>query len=113
MDWVGFKKLFKVPIPVEEHAEYYIETLARSPQYAYLPDLVEGFKEFEARCLEGVRREKLQTLDRLVEYLKETEAYAKLQVWKHLTVASYDNRHSFSQGEWLVGLDLKTANFSV
>lgn len=43
-----FRRLFRVPIPVHEHAAYYIETLAQSPESAGLPGLCERFAAFEA-----------------------------------------------------------------
>src|SRR5688500_2934099 len=44
-----FRRLFRVPLPVSAHAAYYVETLARSPEYADLPARVDRFAAFEAR----------------------------------------------------------------
>jgi len=113
MDWTEFRKLFKVPIPVPEHAEYYIKTLAKSPKYEHLPNLVESFREFENRCADGVRKEKLKALDRLVEFLRGTCAYKNMMEYEPQPTTTHDIRHICSKGEWLVGLDLKAANFNV
>ena len=48
-DLEEFRRLFRVTIPVPEHASYYINTLARSPEFADLPALAGRFAELEER----------------------------------------------------------------
>jgi len=111
-DWASFKKLFKVPIPVDKHAEYYIETLARSQEWAHLPGLLEEFKAFQARCPEGqVGAVRKATMNQLIDYLTSTEAYKAFQAGEHYEpISTCDKRGQFD--EWsVVSIDLVAANF--
>ncbi|MFY0542040.1 hypothetical protein [Nannocystis pusilla] len=48
-DLEEFRRLFRLHIPAAEHLAYYLDTLARSPQYADLPALAGRFAAFEER----------------------------------------------------------------
>ena len=43
-----FSRLFRVRIPYEEEYDYYIDTMGRSPEYAWIPKRVEEFAQLEA-----------------------------------------------------------------
>lgn len=42
-----FSKLFKIPVPVPAHAEYYYDLLAQSPEFSHLPQLLVDYQAFE------------------------------------------------------------------
>lgn len=112
VDWIAFQKMFKVPIPVPKHAEYYIETLARSEHFQHVPKLMEEFLAFQARCIFSPKKTRLEAMDRVVDGLKATDAYHKIATVGEIeTVPKVDKRNEFADGQLLISLDLKSANF--
>lgn len=112
-DWIAFRKMFKIPIPIVEYADYYIKQLARSPEYAHLPGLVEEFKGWQNRCQGSIGQTRNQTLERLIEYLTNTNACndLRLRPMPPAVPTTCDQRTAFSDGRWLISLDLIQANF--
>ena len=80
-----FCKLFKVNIPVSEDLDYYISTLKESDEFSLYSNLdkdIESFIELEKFVkdseVESVNKYKMKELDRVVEFLQNTQAYKKL-----------------------------------
>ncbi len=113
-----FEKLFKVNIPVQEHFEYYIDTLKKSAFYAGIGLVVKEFEQYEldveAEGYSSARSYKLDyALPKLKEYLLNTNAYSKLQS------AALDNSKLRTKDElrnnddtYLISIDFKSANYS-
>lgn len=119
VDWTAFKKMFKVPIPVDEYAYYYIGQLARSPEFAHLPALLIDFVSWQTRINGNPKVARKASSERLIEYLKGTTAFGKLQIndvlyreikYQH-TMQRVDRRGEFFDGRWIVSIDLAQANF--
>ncbi|MDC0675403.1 hypothetical protein [Nannocystis radixulma] len=111
-----FRRLFRLSIPVREHAGYYVETLARSQEYAGLPALVRRFGEFEARMAErgqSIADYKHQQLAALRDELGSSTAFRRLCTAATGGAPPTRNRLSERAGDWMVSLDLREANFSV
>lgn len=114
-DLEEFRRLFRVTIPVLEHAAYYIDTLARSPEYADLPALAGRFAAFEDRLAARgttIGDYKHQVLTAVRDELGKTAALRRLCAAAP-TAAPTRNRLAERPGAWLVSLDLREANFSV
>jgi hypothetical protein len=113
-----FEKLFKVNIPVQEHFEYYIDTLKKSAFYAGIGIVVKEFEQYEldaeAEGYSSARSYKLDyALPKLKEYLLNTNAYSKFQS------AALDNSKLRTKDElrnnddtYLISIDFKSANYS-
>jgi len=113
-DLLAFRKLFKIPIPVDEHVHYYINTLAKSEEFAHLPALLDEFKEFEARCPVSPKRTRQETMERLVHHLEALPTYQEMQNYPlPSTVPTCDRRNHFADGRWLISFDLVAANFTI
>jgi hypothetical protein len=118
-DWIAFKKMFKVPIPVEDYADYYIDQLARSPEFAHLPALLAEFVAWQARINDDPKVARKASSERLIEFLKGTTAFTKLQLDEALfrevgynyPMQRVDRRKEFFDGRWIVSIDLVQANF--
>ena len=71
-----FCRLYKVNIPVEEHFDYYIETLKKSAEFSDLQQNIDNFAELElyiaSNNIESVGKYKMKKLDEIVEYIKQT-----------------------------------------
>jgi hypothetical protein len=48
-----FSKMFKINIPIEDHFEYYVETLAKSDEFKEIKKLVNEFAGFEKWIIES------------------------------------------------------------
>ncbi len=114
-----FTKLFKINIPVTEEFGYYINTLKKSREYSAIDMLVDDFIGFEEWVVEnghsGVHSYKMKTLDLIKDYILGTTAYALLQE-KSMPGTKFEKRDWLNQnteGEMLLSLDFKSANYSV
>lgn len=112
VDWIAFKKLFKVSIPVEEHADYYVDTLARGPQFTHLPALLAEFKEWQAGLEISPKQARYDAMNKLIEHLKHTDAYRKIMSADLPEKGPrLDKRSEYADGRWVVSIDLVAANF--
>ncbi|MCY1007144.1 hypothetical protein OV079_16590 [Nannocystis pusilla] len=115
-DLEEFRRLFRLHIPAAEHLAYYLETLARSPQYADLPALAGRFAAFEQRlAAQGltVADYRQQQLLALRDELAAVPALSRLCAAAVGPAPATRNRLSEQTGAWFVSLDLREANFSV
>ncbi|WAS89815.1 hypothetical protein [Nannocystis punicea] len=111
-----FRRLFRVHIPVAEHAAYYLDTLARSPEYAGLPALAGRFAAFEQRLAArglSVGDYRQQQLVALRDALAGTAAFRRLCAAAVGPAPPTRNRLSEQTGAWFASIDLREANFSV
>jgi len=111
-----FRRLFRISIPVREHAAYYVDTLSRSQEFAELPALVRRFIEFEERLSDRGQQlgdYKHQQLASLREELSGTAAFRRLCAAATHGPLPTRNRLADQSDHWLVSLDLREANFSV
>ena len=115
-DLEEFRRLFRVNVPVPQHADYYLDTLARSPEFAGLPALRERFVAFEHRlAARGVTvgAYKHEQLGRLRDELAATPAYRRMCAAPPAGALPTRSRLAEHAGAWLVSLDIREANFSV
>ena len=114
-----FCKLYKINIPIEQKFEYYISVLKKSPEFAYLDSLIKSYLDLEAFVSENnyssVRSYKSQKLDELVEYIKSTKAYENLLTANisNSKIPSRDHLNIVEEGQALLSLDFKSANYNV
>lgn len=114
-----FERLFKVNIPVPEHFDYYVDTLKRSPFYEDLGDLVERFFEYENDVVNklGYKSAKSYKLDyalpKLVDYIKNTNAYKGLNSWEIPNVKLRKKDLILSNvNTYLISFDFSSANYN-
>jgi hypothetical protein len=112
-DWNEFRKLFKVPIPVPAHAEYYLGTLDRTAEHAGVLALAAEFEAFEKRCPRGVGAAKQGALEALVAHLGGTNAYTRMRNATLPAKSSVLDRRAHYAGLMWVGVDLVSANYHV
>lgn len=116
-DIAEFEKIFKVTFPVREHYRYYIDTLAKSPFYAGLPNLVKEFEQYERDCEElGYKSAKAYKLDyalpRMKDYLLNSEAYKNLMDWNLPDKLRTKDVLRHNDGQMLISIDFKAANYN-
>ena len=121
-DIEGFCKLFKINIPVNEDFDYYISTLKRSYEYGPMHKLDEDIKVFceleqfvKDNNIESVSKYKMKELDRIVEFLQNTQAYKSLMESELPKNKLYtkDLINTVEDGEFLISLDFQSANYNV
>lgn len=118
-DLAEFEKIFKVTFPVEEHYKYYIDTLAKSPFYAGLPNLVKEFEQYERDVEElGYESAKSYKLDyalpRLIDYILGTEAYVNLMSSDLGIDSKLRTKDELINNDekLLISIDFRSANYS-
>lgn len=114
-----FCKLYKINIPIEKQFKYYIDVLKKSPEYSYLDSTIKSYMDLEAFVIENnyssVRSYKSQKLDELVAYIKSTKAYENLlnaNIYNSKE-PSRDHLNIVEEGQTLLSLDFKSANYNV
>lgn len=112
-----FQKLFKVNFPMEEHHQYYIDTLMRSSFYAGLGNVVKEFEQYERDVEElGYKSAKSYKLDyalpRLKEYLLNTGAYKNLIEWDLPGKLRTKDELRKNDNTYLISIDFKAANYN-
>ena len=113
-----FEKLFKVNFPVQEHHQYYTETLMRSPFYAGFGGVIKEFEQYEADVeREGYTSAKSYKLDyalpKLKNYLLNTVAYENMQqeTFYDSKLRTKDELRN-NDNTYLISIDFKAANYS-
>ena len=112
-----FAKMFKLNIPVAEHFEYYINTLAQSFEFMDIVSLVNNYSKFE----EGLKENEFNNVghykmgfayDVIKKHLLGSEAYQKCQEFDYSQVKFYDKDHlKMYEGNYMLSLDFSSANF--
>lgn len=118
-----FCKLYKINIPIEKQFKYYIDVLKKSPEYSYLDSTIKSYMDLEAFVIENnfssVRSYKSQKLDEIVAYIKSTKAYESLlneayeSLFSNSKIPSRDHLNLVEEGQALLSLDFKSANYNV
>lgn len=108
-----FAKLFRVHFPRPEWASWYVTTLARSPEYANLPELQRAYEALEDELAERGEhsgRARKRAIDALIGHIGKTEAYAAMleqQVTER--IPRFDRRMEHV-GQWVISADVRRAN---
>ncbi len=119
-DLEEFARIYKLSIPVPLYAKYYLLTLFRSPQFASTAKTINLYVEFEkylkdnATTYESARDYKAKKSDQLSKYIKETEAYKRIDaiaIDKKENLEGKDKRKQFNN-VLLMSIDLRKANFT-
>jgi len=112
-----FAKLYKLNIPVEEHFEYYIQTLSHSFEFKDISLLVNNYAEFEEWLHENgynnVGHYKMGSVyERMKDYLLMSEAFARCQEFNYSDVKFYEKDNlKMHEGNYMLSLDFSSANF--
>jgi hypothetical protein len=119
-DLEEFARIYKLSLPVPLHAKYYLETLFKSPQYASAVKAMDEYIKFEeylknnTATYESARDYKAKKSDQLSKYIKETEAYKRIDaiiIDKKENLEGKDKRKQFNN-MLLISIDLRKANFT-
>ena len=116
-DIAEFEKLFKVNFPVQEHHQYYLDTMMKSPFYAGIGIAVKEFEQYEREVEElGYKNAKSYKLDyalpRLKSYLLNTEAYKNLLEWDTPGKLRTKDELRNNDNTYLISIDFSSANYS-
>ncbi len=112
-----FAKLFKLNIPVNEHFEYYIQTLSHSFEFRDIVALVNNYSDFEDWLKENgynnVGHYKMGYVYELIlNHLKSSQAYLKCQEFDYSTFKFYErDLLKIHEGNFMLSLDISSANF--
>lgn len=109
------EKLYAVKVPIFKHAEYYLETLMRSPQYSQLERWLDMGESLE-REVEDISHYKMQMMDAILSKLKDTNGKDFLKVLaEDSEIVKFDfQRKAFNpeNGKTYVSFDIREANWT-
>lgn len=116
-DLDDFQKLFKVNFPVEEHHQYYLDTMMKSPFYAGVGLLVKEYEQYEIDIDKSehssLKSYKIKKIDEISNFIKTTDVYNKLLNFdfnkeefrkKDIRKQNYDS--------YFISIDFKQANYN-
>lgn len=106
-----FCDLYKIPVPVEEHFDYYIKQLSKSAEYG---DIFIKLNNFKAAG--ETRKKSLQKFDEIADLIKNSDAYKKfndLDVQKLDVLQKLDKRSIFEEKKKYVSFDICSANHNI
>ena len=117
-----FTKLFKINIPVQEHAEYYLSTLIKSKEYSNLPNQIKLFEDYE----DFIEKSEFTSLGNykfdlasptLIKFIENTKAYKVIQEMSidFQFVKEKDEyfKKSTEYNQLFLSIDFKNANYNV
>lgn len=115
-----FKKLNKIKIPIEEHFDYYIETLRKSKQFVKLNEIVENFKRYENDIDRDGKYPHVKSyfldyaLPKMSKFLKNSEAYKNLIKYDINSKSKTRTKNILNDniGEMLLSIDFKSADYT-
>jgi len=114
-DITEFCKLFRVRIPVEAHFDYYIETLAKSKEFAWVPEKVDQFAELEASLDEEttVGDYKMEQLAALKRVLTGSKTYQDFMLTDYRVPSRRKDGLADHSESFLLSMDIHQANFAI
>lgn len=110
-----FEKLFKVHIPKYDIQDYYFDVLSKSKEYENIKVQAETFKAFEESIGAEVTGYKFKCMDRLVDYVKQSKTYEKLQTMifePAFTISEIKRTLEVSSDTIFISMDIRSANFT-
>jgi hypothetical protein len=110
-----FARLFRIPLPRPEWVWHYVDTLARSAEYAELPRLARAFEALEASLAHeeaGVALARKRAITSLNDHISGSRAYARMLQAEHQGRTPRFDRRMEHHGAWLVSVDIRKANDS-
>lgn len=119
-DLEEFARIYKLSIPVPLYAKYYLQTLFKTPQFASSIKALDPYIQFEeflknnSSTYDSAKDYKLTKSDQLSKYIKETEAYKRIDAIvldKKEGLEGKDKRKQFNN-VLLISIDLRKANFT-
>lgn len=112
-----FAKLFKLNIPVEEHFEYYIQTLSHSFEFKDIVSLVNNYSDFEKWLKDNeynnVGHYKMHfAYEQIKRHILDSEAYQRCLDFDYSDIKFYEKDHlKMYEGNYMLSLDFTSANF--
>lgn len=116
MDYKGLEKTFNIKIPVVKHAEYYIETLKKSPQFENIATHIELFKDYENMLIGNglkVKDDKMRTINKIIESLKTVGFVDALNGWSYTNSEFSKLGYTPEEDQLYLSVDIKEANWTV
>ena len=111
-----FARLFRIPLPRPEWVWHYVDTLARSIEYAELPRRARAFEVLEDSLADeeaGVAKARKGAISRLTDHISGSRAYARMLQAEHQGRTPRFDRRMEHQGAWLVSVDSSRVPVSV
>jgi hypothetical protein len=112
-----FSKMFNIVIPMEDHFEYYINTLSKSFEFVDLSYSVNKFSEFEEwltnNSYQNIGNYKMgYAYNTLKNYLNSSNAYQKCREFDYSKTIFYTkNSLKTNEESYMLSLDFSSANF--
>lgn len=110
-----FCKLFRVRIPVEAHFDYYIETLAKSKEFAWVPEKVEAFAELEEQLGDEttIGDFKMEQLAKLKRVMTSTNTFQDFMLTDYRVPSRRKDGLANHGGSFLLSVDIYQANYAI
>lgn len=113
-DITEFCRLFRVRIPIEKEFDFYIDTLMRSPEYAWLEERLQQFAELEEWLdgdeVGGFKMDQLNYLKRIISDSRTYYDFSRYDVGVPRGRKDMLNQHT---GRYLLSIDILQANYSI
>lgn len=114
IDYKEFCKLYPAKVPVAQHAKYYLETLEKSAEFAWIPEYLKEFTEFqEALGDERAKDFKMKMLEKLKEHIQASKAYERFQEFPLNAPIRGEQKLREATGAYLLSIDMRSANYSI
>ncbi len=110
-----FCRLFRVRIPVEEHFDYYIETLAKSKEFTWVPEKVEAFASLEEQLEDEttVGDFKMEQLSKLKRVMTKTRTFQDFMLTDYRVPSRRKDGLANHSGSFLLSIDIHQANYAI
>ena len=112
-DIKGFKNLFNVKIPCDEHFDYYIDVLSRTHEFKDINKYIELYENMELICGGNSKDYTHRKSNLIIEYLKSTSAYKNIISDNTLPLSYNKNQFKGDIGQKYLSIDLSQANWQV
>ncbi len=105
-----FIKLFDLNVPHQEHFDYYIAQLAKTPKFSNIYDLIRMFEEADLN-IEDFYEYKIQKSQEIINFIKTTNAYNEMCYDNNLLELPTNKSFTYEEGVNYLSIDLRSANW--
>jgi hypothetical protein len=105
-----FIKLFDLNVPHQDHFDYYISQLSKTPKFSNIYELIKMFEEADVQ-IDNFYEYKIQKSQEIINFIKTTNAYTDLCYDNHLADLPTNKSFTYEEGVKYLSVDLRSANW--
>jgi hypothetical protein len=107
-----FARLYKIPMPAEEHSDYYFDLLRQCSAYSWLNGAIEQFVDLE-KSIDSFREYEDKSLKTLDNRLKSSAAWNLFMSEKTPEKGCHKVNNEKNCRDYVIEFDAKQANYSI